>query len=71
MLNMDTSYFSDSVIFSPSRGVGMDEAGLWRASVMTDAACVPVSSGGIIGNLFCSGKSSIVSETRYDTVLGM
>ena len=51
--------------------MGLDGAGFWRAYVRSDAACVTASSGESLGNLFCTGKISVVSETRSDAVLGM
>ena len=42
-----------------------------RASVISTTVCVTDSYGGSLVSFFCAGKSSVVSETRYDDVLGM
>ena len=70
MFNMAANFFSDAV-FSPSYRMEIDEDGFWRASVRSAAECVTTSSGDIIGDLFCIGNISILSETRYGSVLGM
>ena len=44
MLNMAASWFSAAVYFSPSCGMGLGEAGLWRASARSDATCVTEST---------------------------
>ena len=49
----------------------MDGAGFWRASIRSDIACVPTSDGESIGNYFCTGKRSVISETRCYALLGM
>ena len=71
MLNMDTNCFIAAICFYPRCGMGLDGNGLWSASVRSAVACVTTSSGERLGNLFCTGKSSIVSEMHYDDVLGM
>ena len=64
MLNMAANCFSDTLCFYQSYRMGMDRAGLWRASVRSAAACVTASAGDRLGNLLCTGNSSIVLETH-------
>ena len=45
MLKMAASYFSATVCFYPSYGMGLDGYGFWRASVRLAAVCVTASSG--------------------------
>ena len=71
MSNMDANFFSAAVCFSPSCGMRLDGVGFWRTSVGSDVVCVTKSSRERLGNFFCTGKSSIMSETRSDAVLGM
>ena len=49
----------------------MDGAEYWRSFVSSSATCVTSSSGDRLGNLFCSGKSSVMLETRSNSFLGM
>ena len=63
MLNI----FSAAVWFSTSCGMGMDGAEYWRSFVSSSATCVTSSSGDRLGNLFCSGKSSVMLETRSNS----
>ena len=50
-------------------GIGLDGVGYSIASVRSANACVTVSVGGSLGVFVCVGKSSVVSETSYDSVL--
>ena len=49
----------------------MDGAGLRRASVRSAAALVTASDGERLGYFFWTGKSSVVTDTCSDDVLGM
>ena len=71
MLKMAASCFSAAVCFYPSYGMGMDGAGFWRDSVRSADTLVTASDGERLGNFFWNGKSSVVLENRYNTVLGI
>ena len=71
MINMAANLSSAAIFFSTSGGMGLDGAWFWRASVRSAAMCVTASVGDRIGNLFCTGNSSVVLETRSYAVLGM
>ena len=49
----------------------MDGAGFWRDSVRSADTLVTASDGERLGNFFWNGKSSVVLENRYNTVLGI
>ena len=68
--DMDMFNMADSCL-STSCGVGLDGAGLWRDFVSSTSVCVTASDGERLGNFFCTGNSSIVSDTCYDAVLGI
>ena len=46
-------------------------AGLRNASMRSAAACITLYAGYSIGVLFYTRDSYVMSETYYDTVLGM
>ena len=71
VLNMAASYLRAFFCLSPRCGMGLDGVGFCRASVRSSAALVTASTGDGIGKFFCTGNSSVMSDTCYDAVLGM
>ena len=69
MLKMAANCFSAAVCFSKSYRMGMDGDGFWRDSVSYSDVCITASYEDRLGNLFCTGKSFIMSETYYNDVL--
>ena len=51
--------------------MGLDGVGFCRASFRSDAALFTASDGERLENLLWTWKSSVVSDTRSDAVLGM
>ena len=59
------------VQFSPRCGMGMDGVGFCSASVRSADALVTASAGDRLGKFFWTENSSVVLDTRSNTVLGM
>ena len=71
MLKMAVNCFSAAFCFSKSYRMGMDGDGFWRDSVSYSDVCVTASSEDRLGNFFCTGNSSVVSETCSDAILSI
>ena len=71
MLKMPSSCFSSAVSSSPSYRMGLDGARFCRDSVRSSATFVTTSAGERIGNYFCNGSISVLSETRSYDVLSI
>ena len=71
VLKMAASCLSAVVLFYPRCGMGLDCVGFCQASVRSAAALVTISAYERFGKLFWTRKSSSVSDTCSDAVLGM
>ena len=71
VLKSFSSYRRASVWLFPRCGIGLDGVGWSRVYVRSDAACMTPSSGDMLGSFVWDGKSSVVSYTISDAVLGL
>ena len=70
MLKMSANCFS-AYVFYPRLWMDLYGAGFWSASAISTDACVTKYAWDRLGNLFYTGKSSVMFDTRSDYVLGM